>query len=208
MKTHRSTGEPKRDFLNTCRQTIYVSPRIPNAKFLTMWIIVALTSCIVSACASVIKSENDLLFEEFDLLPASKQNLMDAAYQSLQELYPYSLIMPVPSPGIGYTVDVHDALDFPLFPFFPPINAFPRHIEIHFKQSLGRTLEGSIITGFRYAIYSYPSTGGFTTIGHPYHDVGIDGYINDLTNMHDLDIVFRSELFKRRIEPVTVTAVM
>ena len=214
-----------------------------------LWTIVTLCSIVItsialSACAPNRKTGNDWLFEEFDLIPAPEQRLLDAAYVSLQELYPYSLIMPISGPGIGYTVDVDHSLDYPLFPILPVPSFYRQHIEISFTLSLGRTPNGSIITGpkvnaarklqpedhrhdvhpstpftrsgtggtvpstfatgYRYATVSYLLTSVSTS--PRYYDSG--GYINDLIDLHDFDIIFRSELFKRRIEPVSVTRVM
>lgn len=149
-----------------------------------------------TACTPLVKSGNDELFEVFNLIPASEHVLLDAAYRSLQELYPYGLIFPLPGPRLGLTTDVYGPIEFPLYPHYSRHGLFSRlHIEIWFNQSLGKTLAGdSIISGYRYAILAYPNSA--------------DSPILDQTDFHELDLLFRSELYRHRIEVVEVTKVI
>lgn len=118
--------------------------------------------------------------EKFELIIASESDVLDAAYEALLELYPYTLFLPLltQQPGFYWRTDAFD---------FKANNQF----EIRFEESLGMTKDGSIILGYRYSILSYGNE-----------------YINDLTNLHDLDIVFRDELFKRHIERIEVEEVL
>lgn len=144
-------------------------------------LIIVLAPLILAGCAS-----SPYEPEKYYLVIASKEDILDAAYEAMLEVYPYTLFFPLMSqqPGYYWRLDYWDRDPY----YDPGIND---QFEFRLEKSLGFTPEGSIITGYRYTIVSY----------------GL-GYVNDFSELHHLDLVFRSELFKRRIERIEVEEVL
>ena len=159
----------------------------------------SIASCGSPASRHTVIDANTL-FQEFNILVSNKQDVMDAAYQTLLYLYPTSLIMPIAgTDSSGYVVDV-ESLDLDLYPFnqqlgFGPVwePSYGYQVRLQFEQTLGRTRLGSIVTGYRYSITTIPR--GLNLF-----------YIDDGSD--DIDVVFRSMLMKYRIPSIFVTRVV
>lgn len=167
---------------------------------------------MLSACSTLYPEhqlDNNALFAEFTLLPLStpdtEQAILDTAYHTLQQLYPTSLVTPLHfENSYAFVVDVED-IDKGLYDFNfafgdPPWQPYVYHwqpyayqVRLTFEQVLGKTLEGSIITGYRYQINVIPRSLSLF-------------YLDD--GSEEIDLVFRSELMKNRIQSINVTKVI
>jgi len=172
-------------------------------RYFQPWLGVAIM-VLISACSSPATrlqvTDNNELFREFKILVSNQHEILDAAYQTLLYLYPSSLIMPiVGSESEGFVVDV-ESWDLELFEFnrimgFGPVwePSYGYQVRMQFSQTLGRTENGSIVTGYRYSITTIPR--GLTLF-----------YIDE--GSYDIDLVFRSMLMKYRIPSIYVTHVV
>lgn len=160
------------------------------------WCFIILILCNPLGCATSIHKIYQP--EKFDLIIASEEDILDAAYEAMLELYPHSLFLPLLSSQSGYYwhAEEYCLVGYIYFYEYTIDEEFfyirkNCQFEIRFEESLGLTQGGSIIMGYRYFILSYGNA-----------------YINDQTNMHDLDIVFRDALFKKGIEKIEVEEVL
>lgn len=145
-------------------------------------LLVALITVGVVGCANLQDSESNYQPKKFDLIIASENDILDAAYEALLEVYPYALFFPLLTQQPGYYWSL-DYWEIDPYYDFRPANQY----EFRLKKTHGFTKDGNLMLGYQYEIISY----------------GI-GYINDINELHHLDIVFRSELFKRHIEQIEV----
>jgi hypothetical protein len=158
----------------------------------------------VVGCASVQESARHYEPKKFDIIVASESEILDAAYEALLEVYPYALFFPLLTQQPGYywsleyweidpyyhfpTSDRYDSGHFDRWTINPYYNNHPNNqYEFRLKKTHGFTKDGDLMQGYQYEIISY----------------GMD-YINDINELHHLDIVFRSELFKRHIDRIEV----
>jgi hypothetical protein len=127
---------------------------------------------------------NNYTPKKFDLVIASESEILDAAYEALLEVYPYTLFFPLLSqqPGYYWRLEYWD-----IDPYYDYNSRPGQQYEFRLKKSHGYTPDGTLMSGYRYEIISYGM-----------------GYINDIKELHHLDIVFRSELFQRHIESIEV----
>ena len=156
--------------------------KMRSIKIVSCFIVLLIVLNVVG-CATSQHPTNIYEPEKFYLVVASEEDILAAAQEALLEVYPYTLFLPLltQQPGFYWETNGWDMeyIDYDS----RPNNQF----ELRLEQSLGLTEEGSIISGYRYQIISYGN-----------------GFINDITEIHYLDIVFRSELFKRKIERIKV----
>lgn len=145
-------------------------------------LVVLLAIMSASGCAGLPDSSKSYTPKTFELVIASESDILDAAYEALLEVYPYTLFLPLLSnqPGYYWRLNYWD-----IDPYYD--NRPGQQYEFRLKKSHGYTPDGTLVSGYQYEIISYGM-----------------GYINDMTELHHLDIVFRSELFKRHIERVEV----
>lgn len=167
-------------------------------------LLVALAVAGVVGCASVQDSASNYQPKKFDLIIASENDILDAAYEALLEVYPYALFFPLLTQQSGYYWRL-ESWEIDPYYHFPPSNQYysplrerwefdpyydnrlTNQYEFRLKKTHGFTKDGNLLQGYQYEIISY----------------GL-GYINDINELHHLDIVFRSELFKRHIDRVEV----
>ncbi|WP_455203032.1 hypothetical protein [Kaarinaea lacus] len=152
----------------------------------TIYFIATVVALSFYSCATSPDPAKEYQPERFPLVVGSEEEILDAAYEALLEVYPYSLFMPLLTQQPGFYWETY-WWDFN-FSYDRSLN---NQFELKLEESLGLTPEGSIILGYRYSILSYGR-----------------GYINDITELHHLDTVFRSELFKRGIETIEVEEVI
>ena len=159
---------------------------------------------LLCACSTVQNNsiDNNELFSEFTILPLVKPNseqaILDTAYHTLQQLYPTSLVAPFHfNNNSGFIVDVED-IDKGIYDFNFGLGGstwqpYAYQVKLSFETVLGRTVQGSIITGYRYTINVIPRSVSLF-------------YIDD--GSAEIDIVFRSELMKNQIASIKVTRVI